>query len=55
MPDPNSGPIVRLDWLDYGRVVCALGVMLDHYLVITLDPRVGNGIASFGLPSGSGR
>lgn len=42
-------PIPRMDWLDYARLVCALWVMLDHYMVTALDRRIGHGIADFGI------
>lgn len=41
--------IGRLDWLDYARLVCALWVMLDHYLVTLVHPWVMPGVRGFGF------
>lgn len=49
MTSQPESPIPRMDWLDYARLVCALWVMLDHFMVTALDPRVGHGISSYGL------
>ncbi|PLK24418.1 acyltransferase [Novosphingobium sp. TH158] len=50
MPDriASGDAALRLDWLDYVRLFCALLVMLHHYLVLAPDPRIGHGITSFG-------
>jgi len=39
----------RLDWLEYARLIAALFVMLDHYLIVGVDPRIAPGVAGFGL------
>lgn len=41
-------PMPRIDWLDYVRLICAILVMLDHYLVIGPDPAITRGVSSFG-------
>ncbi|HEX5182610.1 MAG TPA: acyltransferase [Allosphingosinicella sp.] len=38
----------RMDWIDYGRLVCAFWVMLDHYCFIGLDPRINPAIHGYG-------
>lgn len=42
-------PLLRMDWLDYARLICALWVMFDHYLYVALDPRISHGISDYGL------
>lgn len=44
----SHGPIPRMDWLDYARLVGALFVMFDHYLVIAPNPEISHGVSSFG-------
>jgi peptidoglycan/LPS O-acetylase OafA/YrhL len=39
----------RMDWIDYGRLIAALWVMLAHYCFVALDPRVNAEITSYGL------
>lgn len=57
-PSPNpdrladNGVVLRLDWLDYARLVCALWVMFDHYFLLAPDPRIGHGITGFGPVTG---
>lgn len=51
MQDSTPGQAGRLDWLDYGRVLCAMFVLLDHYLVVAINGRIANGITSYGMAS----
>jgi len=49
MRTDKYAPVGRMDWLDYLRLLCAVMVMLDHFALVGLDPRVSNGITSYGL------
>lgn len=42
----------RMDWLDYGRIICALWVMLDHYCYISgITPMISPTITGYGVVS----
>jgi peptidoglycan/LPS O-acetylase OafA/YrhL len=41
----------RLDWLDYSRLVCALWIMLAHFMVVLVHPVVSPGLSDYGLAS----
>lgn len=48
-PAVAASPPPRMDWLDYGRMIAALLVMLGHYSFVALDPRINAQITSYGL------
>jgi len=48
-PETASGrALPRMGWLDYGRLIAALFVMLDHYCFVALDPRINAQILPYG-------
>ncbi len=42
-------PSDRLDWLEYARLIAALFVMFDHYLIVGVNPQIAPGVSGFGL------
>ena len=41
-------PTLRMEWMDYARLICALWIVLEHYCVVALDPRINPAAASYG-------
>lgn len=48
---PDAAPRA-MDWLDYGRLVAALWVMLDHYCFAGVSPQINASITGYGALSG---